>query len=685
MLSAIEQKASETCKYDCFKAVNLESIKNKLSDILTHLRDNGFFKEYTQHDISHIDGMFEILNYIIPENVAKMMTSADWLMLVLAVYFHDYGMLVVQEELDRMDNDEEFQGYKLTKLKTNMSDNDLYQDYVRIHHGDRIYDWLNVIAQNKETKPYHKIAVDFLKEMVGSLPENVLKTLALLCKSHQMDMVDVYECLKDKVDYPYSMSQDTTANLFYVASLLRTADLLHINKERTPDIAYKIISPKNEYSKLEWDFQKGITCIRPKKETNRDGKVDLAIKQHTIQVFGAYKNEKAYQRLNKYLDYAESEIKKTYRYCKQSQEDNANEYYFPWDSIDRSPIVTEGFYGKPIRFELDKKNILKLLIGHTLYNNPNVVLRELAQNAIDACRLMNTHVKEGTMSYVPKVVIDWNSKDKVLKIQDNGTGMNDDIILKYLLKVGMSRYQSEEFKKKNPGFHSISRFGIGLLTCFMISDQIEMYSLWEGDSKAYKLCISEVSNEYILRNDAEPSEILEGKHGTTFILKVHDDVDFSKVLFNLKRWIIVPRCRVEYIEDGHATIIGYNSEEEAIKSYMTEAGLKIDDNVYRLKKQHKDNMTICTIEKKNEYMGEWLLYVPENRGRSEIFIPIGTCVEGIMVSTSTPGFKTRPFLALVNCAGNEAPNTNVARDQLEESKELSSLNKFIYDFSLVSR
>lgn len=43
----------------------------------------------------------------------------------------------------------------------------------------------------------------------------------------------------------------------------------------------------------------------------------------------------------------------------------------------------------------------------------------------------------------------------------------------------------------------------------MISDQIEMYSLWKGNEKAYKLSISEVSNDYILRNDADTDEILK--------------------------------------------------------------------------------------------------------------------------------------------------------------------------------
>ncbi|WP_427501530.1 HD domain-containing protein [Methylomonas sp. MED-D] len=38
--------------------------------------------------------MLKNLDWIIPEQTKKVMSDADWLMIVLAVYFHDMGMLV---------------------------------------------------------------------------------------------------------------------------------------------------------------------------------------------------------------------------------------------------------------------------------------------------------------------------------------------------------------------------------------------------------------------------------------------------------------------------------------------------------------------------------------------------------------------------------------------------------------
>jgi HSP90 family molecular chaperone len=68
------------------------------------------------------------------------------------------------------------------------------------------------------------------------------------------------------------------------------------------------------------------------------------------------------------------------------------------------------------------------------------------------------------------------------RIDDYGMGMSETIINNYLLKVGNSYYLSDEFKirkleykeKDNVDFTPISRFGIGILSCFIVGDHIEI-------------------------------------------------------------------------------------------------------------------------------------------------------------------------------------------------------------------
>lgn len=57
-------------------------------------------------------------------------------------------------------------------------------------------------------------------------------------------------------------------------------------------------------------------------------------------------------------------------------------------------------------------------------------------------------------------------------IRDNGIGMTDEILEKYFLNIGVSYYQSQEYKDENLLYKPLGFFGIGFLACFMLSDEI---------------------------------------------------------------------------------------------------------------------------------------------------------------------------------------------------------------------
>src|SRR3712207_9010910 len=51
--------------------------------------------------ISHIDAMLGMYSWLIPDKTQEAMTPADWLLLTLSTYLHDFGLLVTRDELDR--------------------------------------------------------------------------------------------------------------------------------------------------------------------------------------------------------------------------------------------------------------------------------------------------------------------------------------------------------------------------------------------------------------------------------------------------------------------------------------------------------------------------------------------------------------------------------------------------------
>lgn len=650
--------------------------------MLNHIGREKMFSEYTKHDISHVDGMLGLLDDIIVDKARNVMTPADWLMLVLSVYFHDIGMIITNDEFEnRMDN-EDFQKYISTlnkkyyeNLKPENQNQAIFQDYVRNHHGDRVYEWILKVGDTPASEsPIDRLLYDILHP----LSSQFRKDLARVCKSHQEKLTDVFK--DEDADVRYAQDKKSKVNLVYCAAVLRTADLLHVNSERTPNVDFLLISPKNAYSRREWVKQKAVTCIKPKDERDKDGTVDPNKEKHLFEVRAEFSDDDAYSHFNKYLDDADKELFETNKVCRESSRKNNDDYHFPWDGIDRERIITKDFSAEKLRFELDKDNILKLLIGHTLYSDANVVLRELAQNGIDAGRLMDSKEKESSR-FEPKVEIEWNSKERILKVADNGVGMNEDVIRNYLFKVGVSCYRSDTFKKENPNFHSISHFGIGILTCFMVSDDIDITTCHYEEKIPHLIKVRNLEGEYILRHDAPFSDILEEKHGTTIKLKLREDAvvdDFEK---HLKNWIIIPRCKVNLTIDGHSCRIGYQNIDDAMKSCLEKLAINVDDKSFSIAKYDKDGLSLRILMKKNMYMGNSSFYIDGNI-LGEDFAPVGCCVEGIRVVDVTPGYDTRYMMAMIDCVGINAPSTNVARDRLEEGDSghnLSEMCRFVYD------
>lgn len=94
-----ECQAEKAEKLRTFSGIKLLHIKKQVEKLLSHIGDYGIFAEYTKHDISHIDEMLKMVEWIIPEKTKLSMTSAEWMMLVLSIYFHDMGMLISKMNL----------------------------------------------------------------------------------------------------------------------------------------------------------------------------------------------------------------------------------------------------------------------------------------------------------------------------------------------------------------------------------------------------------------------------------------------------------------------------------------------------------------------------------------------------------------------------------------------------------
>lgn len=327
--SKVEQKALGCVAYRFCEGLNLLKVKQKVETILKHVGDNGIFFEYTMHDITHVDGILLLYDRIIPESTKVVMTPADWLMIVLAAYFHDIGMFVTREEFSSRENNSDFAAFKEKKLKltSNLSDiADLldddkerfwYQEYVRQEHGNRAYDWI------KNCKKYSYAPCNMINEVLGDLDDLFLEDLALVCKSHTMTELPIE---LHNVNKAYGPTDSERVNLLYASVLLRTADLLHVTWERTPADEYRIILPQNKISQLEWAKQKAVRAIDVKNEVDDNGHVDINLR-HSFTVQAKFNDAEGYFSFMDYIAYAEEEL----RNCKKWNQDvrlDSSEFLF---------------------------------------------------------------------------------------------------------------------------------------------------------------------------------------------------------------------------------------------------------------------------------------------------------------------------------------------------------------------
>jgi molecular chaperone HtpG len=501
-LSNAEHKAEEATKLEAFP-LQLFDVRRTVKEVLDLFGRNNIFSEYTVHNFSHVEAMLADLEWLIPAPTKKAMTPADWLMITLGIYFHDLGLVVTEDEYKRR-NDTDFptfcktvlfaksdgQDYK-SKVETlgeDLADRFFYQEFVRANHAKRVRAWIEgspsedmgfADAQRKEIDDlFHRLDSDFRRD------------LATVCESHNLDDLD--NLSKYKPFQPYGRTNSEAANLLYVAAILRTVDLVQITKQRAPSMMFRMISPTDPISQAEWAKQNGVKGIFPKEAIDKDGK---PTESDTISVYAKFDNENGFFGLTSYLAYAAKQLAYTYSCVQKANANTAKKLEFPWRKIDDSNVEAVGFIPTPFEFQIDQAKILDLLTGHTLYNDSSVAIRELVQNAIDAVRLQHGPDCE-SKGYI---AVAWDSENRTLTIRDNGTGMTQEIIERHLLNVGSSRYQDPKFKEKYPDFSPISRFGIGVLSTFMVADTVQIVTFHGEEERGRLISLRSVHGKYLIR------------------------------------------------------------------------------------------------------------------------------------------------------------------------------------------
>jgi len=173
---------------------------------------------------------------------------------------------------------------------------------------------------------------------------------------------------------------------------------------------------------------------------------------------------------------------------------------------------------------IDTENIFPI-IKKWLYSDKDIFIREVISNACDAISKFQRLVSLGEVTTNGdeqyKVVVSINKEKKTLKFIDNGIGMTEEEVKKYINQVAFSGATDfmEKYKDKmDEGKDIIGHFGLGFYSTFMVSTKVEIdtLSFREGSEAVKWECTG--GTEYEIGSSSERTT-----RGTTVTLYIDDE------------------------------------------------------------------------------------------------------------------------------------------------------------------
>ncbi len=200
------------------------------------------------------------------------------------------------------------------------------------------------------------------------------------------------------------------------------------------------------------------------------------------------------------------------------------------------------------------------IIKKWLYSEKDIFLREIVSNASDAITKLNRlaslgHVELADEDY--KITVRLSEKAGTLSVEDNGIGMTEEELTKYICNIALSgavdfikKYENENDTESSKN-GIIGHFGLGFYSAFMVSDKVEVITKSYQDSPAVHWVCSE-AGEY------ETSLSDKTSRGTEVIMHVSESekefLSVSKVRAILEKYCSFMPVKIYFInEDDEAT------------------------------------------------------------------------------------------------------------------------------------
>lgn len=244
-------------------------------------------------------------------------------------------------------------------------------------------------------------------------------------------------------------------------------------------------------------------------------------------------------------------------------------------------------YSVPLlRFTLAQDEIRELLMGHQLYGDRSLAVRELYQNAADACRYRAMRWEyldrsdrepypwrgEIRITQGRETTADGRAGRAFIECRDNGVGMSRSVLEHTFSRAGRRFSQTRAFRQEQARWlaedpelrlHPYSRFGIGVLSYFMIADEVSLVTREvraNGTTAGQALVVDISSSSGLFRirpySDNDPDPMREGGTRVRLMLSEPEpDDEPLSVLKVMNHQVRLSEYRLTLEEDGREPLV----------------------------------------------------------------------------------------------------------------------------------
>lgn len=529
------------------------SVDDAIAEFEPWLRESKlpFFPDYTNHGAEHVEGVLVTASSLISDDAWAVLTAADATVLILAALLHDCAMHLTEEgfralvsgstHAERVEgfgdvawpelwqeflfSAKRFDDRALTDLfgrpvavRTPPADKDEMTPHDRLLIGE--------FVRRHHPRLAHEIAVRGVPGPTRnpiSLSERLAPEFAdlagLVARSHGLPLRATFDYLNEH----YHRLEYNNVHAVFLMAVLRVADYLQIQAERAPRQMLQVKEIRSPVSRGEWRAHHSVKNV-----------VTLDEDPEAILIQAAPPDVRTYLRLKDWLGGIQAELDSSWAVL--------GEVYGRVEELRRLGLVIRrvrsnldderafsrrvDYVPRRVEFDIARSEILKLLVRPLYGDKPEVGIRELLQNSLDAVRELwdlqeqNPSLKDADLIEQEADIVMWlDEPDETgratFTISDRGVGMTEEVVTDYFLKVGASYRHSDAWARQHerpdeetdagednttPKSRVLrsGRFGIGALAAFLLGDEIEVSTRHLTAPKGIR---------FTTRLDSEPVEL----------------------------------------------------------------------------------------------------------------------------------------------------------------------------------